>query len=122
VGTAINGVIYALFIARIYDIDFSALQWVTLFVVAFAAAVSAAGLPSGASFFAPVLTLFTALGLPVQAIPILFAMDTIPDIGVTATNVTADMAAVTIIGKGSHPGKQSQIGDEIIVQEIHERS
>jgi Na+/H+-dicarboxylate symporter len=122
VGSAVNSVIYALFIARLYHIDFSTLQWVTLFVVAVAAAVSAAGLPSGASFFAPVLTLFTALGLPVQAIPILFAMDTIPDIGVTATNVTADMAAVTIVGKDSHPEKQSEISEEIVVQKIYESS
>jgi Na+/H+-dicarboxylate symporter len=49
-------------------------------------------------------------------------MDTIPDIGVTATNVTADMAAVTIVGKDSHPEKQSEISDEIVVQNINESS
>jgi Na+/H+-dicarboxylate symporter len=117
-GSAVNSVIYALFIARLYHLEFSTLQLVTLFVVAFAAAVSGTGLPSGASFFAPVLTLFTALGLPVQAIPILFAMDTIPDIGVTATNVTADMAAVNIIGKDSHLQHQGNLNEEIGVQEI----
>jgi Na+/H+-dicarboxylate symporter len=107
-GSAVNGVIYALFIARLYHIEFSALQWLTLFAVAWATAVGGAGLPSGASFFAPVLTLFTALGLPAQGIPILFAMDTIPDIVVTAANVTADLAAVTIIGKEGHLQEQNE--------------
>ena len=33
---------------------------------------------------------------PLQAIPILFAVDTIPDMVETVTNVTADMAVTTI--------------------------
>jgi proton glutamate symport protein len=108
-GTAVNNIIYALFIGRLYHIEFSAVQWVILFLVAWSTAVGGAGLPSGASFFAPALTLFTALGLPVQGIPILFAMDTIPDMGATIANVTADMAAVAIIGKDSHPPGQGKI-------------
>jgi Na+/H+-dicarboxylate symporter len=106
-GTAVNGVIYALFVARLYHIEFSALQWLILFAVALATAVGGAGLPSGASFFTSALTLFTALGLPVQSIPILFAMDIIPDIGVTAANVTADMAAVSIIGNEGQGPEQN---------------
>jgi proton glutamate symport protein len=100
-GTCVTNVIYALFIARVYHIHITGLQWITLFVVCFAAAIGGAGLPSGAAFFAPVLTIFSALGLPVQAIPILFAMDTIPDMAVTVTNVTADMTAISIITRGN---------------------
>jgi Na+/H+-dicarboxylate symporter len=62
--------------------------------------VGGAGLPSGASFFAPIVTMFMAVGLPVEVIPVLFAVDTIPDMGQTVANVTSDMAAVTIVEKG----------------------
>lgn len=118
IGSAVTNVIYVLFIARLYQIELSALQWLTLFVVALATAVGGAGLPSGASFFAPVLTLFTAIGLPVQSIPILFAMDTIPDMGATVTNVTADLAAVNIIGKEDDLQKEIAISKEMDIQEI----
>ena len=113
VGTPVAYVIYALFVARLYHIEFAALHWVTLFIVCLAIAISAAGLPSGASFFAPILTLFAALGLPVQAIPILFAIDTIPDMGLTVVNVTGDMAAVAIIGKDEHVPQLGELTDEV---------
>jgi proton glutamate symport protein len=120
VGTAVTYALYALFVARLYHIEFSVLQWLTLFIVSLATAISATGLPSGAAFFAPILTISTALGLPIQVMPVLFAMDTIPDMGVTAVNVTGDMAAVTIVGKESLSQQQSEVEDKAPLQELAE--
>lgn len=118
VGTVVTNVIYVLFTARMYHIEIAGMQWLTLFVVAFAAAVGAAGLPGSASVLAPLLTLFTAMGLPVQGIPILFAMDTIPDMADTAANVTGDITAAAIVAKhqASTEEQQSRSEENVILE------
>ncbi len=100
-GSAIAGVTYIFFAARMYHVELTLSQMLIIFVVALATAVGGAGLPSGASFFAPIVTIFMAVGLPVEIIPVLFAVDTLPDMGQTAANVTADMAAVSMVAKNA---------------------
>ena len=41
-----------------------------------------------------------AAGLPVEGMGILLGVDTIPDMFRTATNVTADMSAAVVLGRG----------------------
>jgi Na+/H+-dicarboxylate symporter len=85
----------ACFIARLYGIP---LGWVD--VLALAAAVIAAsfytpGVPSGSIFIlAPI---FEALGLPVEGIGLLLAVDLVPDMFVTVANTTADLAVTTLL-------------------------
>ena len=107
-GTTAVGVTYAFFSAHIMHIDLSVFQLFMIFLISLANGVGGAGLPSGASFFAPTITLFMAAGLPVEMIPILFAVDTIPDMMVTVTNVSADMAAVTIVAKNGQNNVNSE--------------
>jgi len=47
-----------------------------------------------------VAPLYTSLGLPIEGIGILIALDAFPDIFKTVSNVTADMAAATILARG----------------------
>jgi proton glutamate symport protein len=93
--------IYALFTAHLYQIDFSFSQMTTLVVISFLANIASIGLPSAASFFAPVTTLFQAIGLPFEMIAVLFAVDTIPDVTQGVANVTGDMTAVAIVANFS---------------------
>jgi Na+/H+-dicarboxylate symporter len=65
------------------------------------ASVAGVGLPGGASYFAPITPVFLAFGLPTEAIPVLFAVDTIPDMIETVGNVTADMATAAIVSRRS---------------------
>ncbi|MEO7801626.1 MAG: dicarboxylate/amino acid:cation symporter [Ginsengibacter sp.] len=119
-GTVITNVIYVLYTARMYHIEVTGWQWVTLFVVSFAAAVGAAGIPGSAASLAPLFTLFTAMSLPFQGIPILFAMDTIPDMMDTAVNVTGHMAATAIVAKGHQDVEDKQaIRDEVSQVNTH---
>jgi Na+/H+-dicarboxylate symporter len=101
VGSGIAAITYIFFAARMYRIELTFSQILITFIVAIATAVGGAGLPSGASFFAPIVTIFMAVGLPVEIIPVLFAVDTIPDMGVTTANVTADMAATSMVAKNT---------------------
>ncbi len=92
-------IIYALFTAHLYHINFSFSQMTTVVVISFLANIASIGIPSAASFFAPVTTLFQAIGLPFEMIAVLFAVDTIPDVTEGVANVTGDMAAVAIVAK-----------------------
>jgi Na+/H+-dicarboxylate symporter len=90
-------ILASFFVARLYNIALSPTQIATVCLMSVLMSIGGVGLPSGASYFAPITPVFLSVGLPLEAIPILFAVDTIPDIVETASNVTADMTAATIV-------------------------
>ncbi len=45
--------------------------------------------------------LFLAIGLPVEGIGILIAVDAIPDLFATVLNVTGDLAATVLVARGA---------------------
>ena len=53
------------------------------------------GVPRGA--FIMIAPLFVAIGLPIEGIGILIAVDAIPDTFATSLNVTGDLAATAIV-------------------------
>ncbi len=55
------------------------------------------GMPGAVSFFAAATPTAIALGAPLELLPILLAVDTIPDMFRTVANVTADPAATAIV-------------------------
>ncbi len=69
--------------------------------VAIAAIVSlaAVGLPSQITFFTTTGPICLAMGVPVEALPLLLAVETVPDIFRTVGNVTADMGVTRIIDR-----------------------
>lgn len=93
----INWTVGALFIARLYGIEMGPAQVATVAIASVALNATGPGIPSGGLLVqAPV---YAAVGLPVEGIGILIAVDLIPDLFKTTLNVTADMAAVTLIGR-----------------------
>ncbi|HXG68161.1 MAG TPA: cation:dicarboxylase symporter family transporter [Blastocatellia bacterium] len=92
-------IVAAFFVARLYNIDLSAVQVATITAASVLMSIGGIGLPSGASFFAPFTPVFLAVGLSLEAIAILFAVDTIPDMVETVTNVTADMTAAAVVSR-----------------------
>lgn len=79
----------ALFIAKLYGID---LPTSSLLLVAASSVVlnfSTPGIPSGGMLLQ--VPLYASIGLPVEGIGILIALDTLPDMLKTLLNVTADM-------------------------------
>jgi Na+/H+-dicarboxylate symporter len=71
-------------------------------LVAFAVSVGSVGLPGQVSFIASVAPICAALGLPVDVLGILVAVEILPDIFRTIGNVTADVA-VTVLVNESEP-------------------
>jgi len=85
---------------------------VTAIVVAFAVSVAAVGLPGQVSFITSVAPICLALGLPVELLGILIAVEIVPDIFRTIGNVTGDLAVATMVQSESNPGAgQSAAGN-----------
>jgi len=66
------------------------------------------GMPGAVSFFAAATPTALALGAPLELLPILLAVDTIPDMFRTVANVTADVAVAAIVAPpGTDEGELS---------------
>ena len=68
------------------------------------------GLPGQAIFIATNLPVAQAMGLPIAPLPVLMAVDAIPDVLATVGNVTADMTATTVVNARSDDGKETGSG------------
>ncbi len=91
-------VVSALFIARLYGIELAPQQILMVAAVAIALSFSAPGIPSGGLIIlAPV---FISIGLPVEGIGILIALDVFPDAARSMLNVTADITVATVLTRG----------------------
>jgi proton glutamate symport protein len=90
-------IVASFFVARLYNLPLSPSEIAIVGLLSVVMSIGGVGLPTGASFFAPITPVFMSVGLPLEAIPILFAVDTVPDMVETVSNVTADMTAITIV-------------------------
>ena len=59
------------------------------------------GLPGQAIFLATNLPVTSAMGLPIAPLPVLMAVDAIPDVLATVGNVTGDMTATAVVATRS---------------------
>ncbi|MGZ8363940.1 MAG: dicarboxylate/amino acid:cation symporter [Caulobacteraceae bacterium] len=91
------------FVVAVYGVQPSAMQIVSAVLVALAISVGTVGLPGQLSFFANVAPICLALGGPIELLPILLAVEVIPDIFRTTGNVMADLAATVMLGREREP-------------------
>ncbi|MDP1857150.1 MAG: dicarboxylate/amino acid:cation symporter [Gemmatimonadaceae bacterium] len=98
VGGALGLTIGTVFIARLYGVTLAPAQLATIVLTVVLTTFSVPGIPAG-SIIAMVPVLLAA-GLPVEGMGILLGVDTIPDMFRTTTNVTGDMMAAVVLGRG----------------------
>jgi len=91
------------FIAHLYGLEPTLLQTGAAIVVAYAMSIAAVGLPGQISFVASIAPICLALGVPIELLGILIAVEVVPDIFRTVGNVTGDLAATAILGRGAPP-------------------
>jgi Na+/H+-dicarboxylate symporter len=96
-GTALYEAVAAVFIAQAYGIDLSIGQQVIVFVTATLAAIGAAGIP-GAGLVTMALVL-AAVGLPLEGLGLILAVDRVLDMCRTAVNVCDDGAGCVIVSR-----------------------
>ncbi len=98
VGGALGLTIGVVFIARLYGVALGPAQLATIVLTVVLTTFSVPGIPAGSIIvMVPVLL---AAGLPVEGMGILLGADTIPDMFRTTANVTGDMMAAVVIGRG----------------------
>lgn len=83
-------------------------------MLAVVVSLGSVGLPGQVSFMATNMPVTQALGLPVEPLGLLLAVDTIPDVFATLGNVTADVSATAMVeGKPSSPGGLAPANDDV---------
>lgn len=100
-GTALYECVVVIFIAQIFatvsGTEFTIMQQIVVVILALLTSIGVAGVPA-ASLVAITLIL-TAVGLPVELIGLVLAVDRILDMCRTAVNVTSDLSITAIIAK-----------------------
>ena len=96
-GTALYECVAAMFIAQAYGIDLSFLQQVIVVITALLASIGAAGIPMAGLVMITVI--LSAVGLPLEGIGLVLAVDRILDMCRTTVNVWSDSCGAVSIAK-----------------------
>lgn len=89
----------AAFVAWLYGIDVGTAQWATGIALSVIISMGSVGLPGQVSFMATNLPVVQAMGLPIEPLGVLLAVDTIPDVFSTVGNVSADLTATAVVAR-----------------------
>jgi proton glutamate symport protein len=96
-GTALYECVAAMFIAQAYGIELGFTTQFTIVLVALLTSIGVAGIP--AASLVAISIILAAIGLPVEGIGLILAVDRILDMLRTSTNVFSDSCGAVIIGK-----------------------
>lgn len=92
-GNAIYYTLVALFFAQIYGIELGIAQYVAIAVTASLGSIGQAGVPGPTLMVVAVLA---AAGIPIEGLPLLYALDRIFDMIRTVLNITGDAACAVV--------------------------
>ena len=106
-GSAMFEGVAALFVAQAIGYDLSVGAQLLIFLTALLASVGAAGIPHAS--FVMMGVVFTAVGLPLEAVGTLFAVDRLLTMCRTATNIWSDLAGAAIID-AAHRRREARKG------------
>jgi len=96
-GTALYECVAAMFIAQAYGIEMTVIQQLIIILTALLASIGAAGIPMAGLVMITVV--LTAVGLPLEGVGLILAVDRILDMFRTATNVWSDSCGAVVIAK-----------------------
>ena len=96
-GTALYEAVAVMFIAQAYGIHMAPMDQVVIFITATLAAIGAAGIPEAG--LVTMVIVLTAVGLPIEGIGLLLAVDWFLDRLRTTVNVWGDSVGTTVIEK-----------------------
>jgi Na+/H+-dicarboxylate symporter len=92
-----------IYLAKLYGIRLGPVELLLGAAVASVANLAGVGLPAQVSFFAIIGPICLALGVPLELLPLLLAVETIPDIFRTVGNVSADLVVTAVASE--HAGE-----------------
>ena len=106
-GTAIYQGVCAIFIARIFGIELTIAQQLTIILTATLASIGTAGVP-GSGMIMLTMVLET-VGLPVEGIALVAGIDRILDMGRTTVNITGDATCALWISRLEREKRSRQV-------------
>lgn len=96
-GTALYECVAAMFIAQAYGIELGFIQQMIVVITALLASIGAAGIPMAGLVMISVI--LSAVGLPLEGVGLILAVDRILDMCRTTVNVWSDSCGASIIAK-----------------------
>lgn len=96
-GSVICQISAAFFVANAYGIDLSWMQMAIICLTSILASIGVAGVPGSAMVMLSMV--LGSVGLPLEGIGLVFAVDRLRDMGSTLCNITGDLLATVFIGK-----------------------
>ena len=113
INQGVSWIVGALFIASLYGLPLTGAEVALITVTSVAMSFSVPGIPSGSLFvMAP---FFLTVGLPAEGIGILIALDAVPDLFKTVTNVTGHLTAGVLMARWGGTGKGDGAPDDPLV-------
>jgi proton glutamate symport protein len=114
-----NWAVLAAFTGLLYGVPLGAPELLTVVVSAILLSFAVPGIPSaGMLLIAPV---FVSVGLPVEAIGLLIAVDAIPDMFKTLTNVTGQFSSAVIVSRFAPADVAPEASETDPVREVAEQ-
>ena len=96
-GTALYEAVAVLFIAQAYGADLTLAQQIVVAVTALLASVGAAGIPHAGTVM--MVVVLDAVGLPLEAVGLILAVDRVLDMCRTTVNVWSDATAAAVVAR-----------------------
>jgi len=96
-GAAIRIAISAVFAANVIGVPLDLMQMVQIVIVGTLATIGTAGVPGAGIIM--IATVFAQVGLPIETVALLAAIDALVGMGATALNVTGDLVGAAIINR-----------------------
>ncbi len=96
ISVVVANTVTCLFLARLYGIDLGPAQVANFATALILLSFAAPGIPS---LGVTALPAFLAVGIPIEGVLVLHAVDVIPDIFKTLVNVTGDMTVATVLAR-----------------------
>ncbi len=104
-GTALYECVAALFIAQAYGLELGFVQQFTVVILALMTSIGVAGIP--AASLVAITIILAAMGLPLEGIGLILAVDRVLDMCRTAVNVFSDSCGAVIIARSE--GEQTRL-------------
>ena len=94
----------ALYVAHLYGISLAPAQVAAGVLVAALVSLAAVGVASSVTFFTTLVPIFISLGLPMELLPLLLAVETFPDFSRTLGNVAGHVGVTAWAGRWRRTG------------------
>jgi len=106
----------AIYIAYWFGVELTPTQMLLGILAAATTTMGAVGIPGQASYVTSIAPICIAMGLPIEPLGLLIAVETLPDLMRTLGNVSMDVAATALVARhsGFAPGEAGSAEDRLL--------